>query len=350
MGHATAPARELDERAALLANRLQRHIPLVERPFQVLAGELKMDEGEVLDRLRELRRSRLVRQTSAIFEAGALGYRSSLVAARYDPEELDAGAEVISAYPGVSHNYRRNHDFNLWYTVAVPPGVSLEATVAALGRLSGARSSLALPTLRRFKLGVRLAVGDEAPIPAADDDPPPAHGGLQAPLSDSEKRAVRALQEDIEICERPFDGPAGREGFASAAELLGVGEALRARGAMRRFAAILRHREAGYRANGMAVWRVAEERCEEAGAMMASFPEVSHCYQRPVCEGWPYSLFTMIHGQDEDQVEGCVRRIAAAAGLADYQVLYSSTEYKKRRVRYFTDEWEAWERRAGATR
>jgi DNA-binding Lrp family transcriptional regulator len=141
---------DLDERTARLANRLQQHIPLVERPFLCLGDELGMAQEEVLERVGELKARRLIRQTSAIFEAAALGYRSSLVAARFSPDRLDAGAEVISAHPGVSHNYRRDHEFNLWYTLAVPPGSSLEETVAALGRLSGAQTSLALPTLRRF--------------------------------------------------------------------------------------------------------------------------------------------------------------------------------------------------------
>lgn len=335
----------LDKQDAAILDRLQLHMPLVERPFRAIGDELGIAEGEVLARVRSMKERRLIRQMSAIFDAGALGYRSSLVAAKCDPDRIEDAAALISSYPGVSHNYRRNHEFNLWYTVAVPADRDLDATVGLLHRLSGAESTRLLPTLRRFKLGVKLAMGEQPSGSGGTEEDPSVYGPNPewTPLTDREVRAVRALQEDMPVLEEPFEEAARREGFSSAVELLVTGQELKERGAMRRFSAILRHREAGFSANGMAVWKVEEGECDRVGAIMAGFPEVTHCYQRRTYDDWPYSVFTMIHGRSTEEVERCIQAIAEATGLEDYRILYSTVEYKKRRVRYFTDEWNEWE-------
>ncbi len=344
---------ELDSRSRELLNRLQTHIPLVGRQFLALGEELEIPEAEVIQRTQALIEARLIRQVGPIFDGPALGYESCLVAAKYDPDGLDAAAQVISSYPGVSHNYRRDHDFNLWYTIAVPPGQSLAAEVDLLRRLSGAESTRLLPTVRMFKLSVKL---DMEETPADSRSSPPvatdaATGGDAQPPSAIEIAAVRAFQEPFLVTARPFEGPAHLHGFASGAELLEVGNALLARGVMRRFSAVLRHREAGFGANGMAVWIASTAECLRAGPVMATFAKVSHCYQRPTYDDWPYSLFTMIHGRTSGEVEECAEALSRETGLGTYRILYSTTEFKKARVRYFTHEWDAWrdEARAAAS-
>ncbi len=326
-------------------DRLQRHIPLVPQPYRAIAEELGLAEDDVLRHVQALKDRRLLRQLAAIFDAAALGYRSSLVAARYDPAAIDEAAALVSSHPGVSHNYQRDHDFNLWYTIAVPPGHSLEETTDRLHRLSSAQSTRLLPTLRRFKLGVRLDVaGDRAAAARESTDEPESSGGPSAPLTERDIRAVRALQDDLPVTSRPFDALAERESFDSVEELLDTAEDLRRRGAMRRFSGVVRHREAGFSANGMAVWVVEEGECERLGPIMAGFASVSHCYQRPTYPDWPYSLFTMIHGRSAGDVQECIDAIREATGLDEYSVLYSTVEYKKRRVRYFTGAWDEWDR------
>ncbi len=350
------PPRRFDERSAAILNRLQAHIPLVPRPYQVIADELGVSEDDVLACLGEQRRNGIIREVSAIFDTRSLGYQSSLVAAQYPVATLDAAAAVVSRHPGVSHNYRRDHEFNLWYTIAVPPGRSLEADVRTIGKATGATHTLLLPTLRTFKIGVNFAVGEETGSAPAGQPRRHGtgtgqrhHGSGPVALSDTDIRAVRALQEDLPAEARPFEALAKAGGFDSDEQLLAVGESLRERGAMRRYAAVLHHREVGYSANGMAVWVASQEECDVAGPIMASFDAVSHCYQRPVYPEWPYSLFTMIHGQTRAEVEACVAALHEATGLAESRPLYSTTEYKKARVRYFDSSLEAWDREmAGA--
>ena len=112
---------------------------------------------------------------------------------------------------------------------------------------------------------------------------------------------------------------------------------------LRRVAAILYHRRAGFSANGMGVWKVPEDEIMEIGGRMASFRGISHCYQRPTYEDWPYSVFTMAHGRSKEECDAILDSIAEECGIGpdDRATLYSSTEYKKIRLHYFTDDYAA---------
>jgi DNA-binding Lrp family transcriptional regulator len=337
----------VDTLEGALLNRIQDDFPVTRRPFQVLAEAFDVTEAEVLSRLANARQKGVLRQISAIFDTNALGYKSSLVAMRIPPERLAEGAEVINSHPGVSHNYRRNHEFNVWFTVAIPPTDSLEWTVDRLGQLAGAESARLLPTLKLYKIGVSLDMTGERPLDARGE---PEYSderrrtAAQLALTDLDKAIVRALQDDIDLTAEPFAAPAAEVGL-SQDQLFAEVERLQKQGHLRRFAAILRHRVAGFGANGMAVWQVPEEQTEAVGPVMASFRSVSHCYRRPVYPDWPYSIFTMIHGRSKAECEATADAIEAATGITERRMLYSSTEYKKVRLRYFTDDLDGWEQR-----
>jgi len=340
----------LDALDGALLNHIQDDFPLTQRPFLALAGKFGVDERTVLDRLQASRENGILRQVSAIFDTTALGYRSSLVAAHIAPERLAEGAAIINSHPGVSHNYRRNHDFNVWFTVAVPPSASLEWTVERLGQVAGAESVRRLPTLHLYKIGVSLDMTGERPLDARGE---PEYSDARRqeaagiPVTDFDIELVRALQDDIELTPEPFAAPATRVGL-SQERLIEEALRLQRQGHLRRFAAILRHRKAGFTANGMAVWAVPDESAESIGPVMASFRSVSHCYRRPTYPDWPYSIFTMIHARSKAECEATAEAIAAATGIHERAMLYSSTEYKKVRLTYFTEELDGWERRERA--
>lgn len=335
----------------LLLNRMQDEFPLTRRPFQALAEGCGASEAEVIDHLLQAQAGGVLRQVSAIFDTNALGYRTSLVAMRVAPERINEAAQIINSHPGVSHNYRRNHEFNLWFTIAVPPHSSLEWTVQRLSSQAAAESARLLPTLKLFKIGVSLDMTGQRPLdargkPEYSDERRKAATGI--PLTSLDIDMVRVLQEDIELTPEPFAAPAAALGMDQD-RLLDEARRLQAQGHLRRFAAILRHRVAGFKANGMAVWAVPDEMVEETGLTMASFRSVSHCYRRPTYEDWPYSIFTMIHARSVEECEATADAIQAATGIDQRAMLYSSTEFKKIRLRYFTpelDEWETRERQA----
>jgi DNA-binding Lrp family transcriptional regulator len=342
-------ARQLEPLQSRLLNLVQEEVPLVERPFEEIGRRLNIPEAKVVEMLRDLKSGehRIIRQISAIFDTKALGYRSSLVAAKIEPSRIDEAAEVINAHPGVSHNYKRNHAYNLWYTVAVPPDskLGLENTIQLLHEKSGAIQTRMMPTLKLYKIGVKLNLGGddiagrtEAPRFTEED----RQAAAEFKVTDEDKRMIRVLQQDLPLEERPYDKWA-QQAQVSVPVLLEAARRYEQQKRMRRFSAVLHHREVGFKANGMGVWVVPAEQAESFGQTAGSYAAVSHCYLRPTYPDWPYNIFTMVHAQDTRECDKVLETISAQTGVKEYAALYSSKEYKKVRVRYFTPDVEKWE-------
>ena len=269
-----------------------------------------------------------------------------LVAAKVDSEHPQRAARIVNSHPGVSHNYLRTHDFNLWFTIATPPDseLGLQGTIERLMELTGAESMRELPTLTLFKINMNLEMqGDTDALAAAIEAAPPRELEAQ-PYDETDIAVIRALQGPMAAVERPYDEAASETGMDVDSFLAHL-EGMKDRKILRRVAAILFHRRAGFSANGMGVWRVPEEKILDVGREMAAVRGISHCYQRPTYADWPYSVFTMAHGRSKEECDAVLDSIADTHGLhgEDRATLYSSTEYKKIRLHYFTDDYAAWE-------
>jgi DNA-binding Lrp family transcriptional regulator len=336
----------LDEADKRLMNLLQSRFPLDSEPYRLIAAEAGLELDEVLARTARLLDERIIREITPIFDTRALGYESMLVAAKVDAENPQRAAAIVNSHPGVSHNYLRTHDFNLWFTIATPPDseLGLSGTLDVLMRETGAESMRQLPTLTLFKINMNLEMekGTETLASAVDASPP--RELEPQPYDDRDVAVIRALQGPMDPVERPYDA-AAQELEIETEELLAHLGGMVERKLLRRVAAILYHRRAGFSANGMGVWRVPEGEVMETGLRMASFRGISHCYQRPTYEDWPYSIFTMAHGRSKEECDAILDSIAAECGIGpdDRATLYSSTEYKKIRLHYFTDDYRDWE-------
>jgi DNA-binding Lrp family transcriptional regulator len=333
---------DIDKR---LLNLMQGSFPIEQRPFLRVAELAEVQEAEALARVRRLLDERIIRQVTPIFDTRALGYSSMLVAAKVDAENPHRAARAINAHPGVSHNYLRNHEFNLWFTIATEPDspLGLQGTLDVLAREAGAESVRQLPTLKLFKIRMDLEMeGDTEALASAAVATEPIELEPQ-PYDERDIAVIRALQGDMPIVGEPY-APAAAELGMSQQELLDRLAGMRGRGLLRRVAAILYHRRAGFSANGMGVWKVPDEQIEEVGRQMAAVRGISHCYQRPTYQDWPYSVFTMAHGRSKEECDAILDSIARMTGIEDRATLYSSTEFKKIRLLYFTDEFKAWER------
>jgi siroheme decarboxylase len=341
----------MDDTDKRLLNLLQTEVPITPRPWGEIGEQLGgISEAEVMERVRALTATAIIRQISAIFDTRWLGYESSLVAAQYDSARVDAAAAIVNEHPGVSHNYQRDHVFNLWYAIAVSPDsrLGLERTVQILHETSGARSTRLMPALHLFKIGVEFDVegtaklGEKKPGGCTHKD----RKAVDTSLTDLEIRFVREMQNDLAIEPEPFAATASRLGV-SLEELQRTAAAMIEDGRMRRFSAVLRHREVGFTANAMGVWaaRGTEAEILAAGEKMAGFRAVTHCYRRPTYPDWPYNLFTMVHGRTPAECEAVLAEISRQTGVTDYAVLYSTKEWKKVRVEYFTDAERQWEAR-----
>jgi siroheme decarboxylase len=334
----------LDDTDRQLLNLMQGSFALTERPFAHVAEKAGIGEDELLERVRFLLDKRIIREITPIFDTRALGYSSMLVAAKVDPEYPHRAAQIINSHPGVTHNYLRNHDFNLWFTIACEPDsrLGLEGTLDVLQRLTGAESVRQLPTLKLFKIRMDLEMekGTDALSTAGEAVEPMELDPIE--LSDEDVETIRATQGPMPVVSEPYAPAAERLGVP-VSEVLARLESLRERGGLRRVAAILYHRRAGFSANGMGVWQVPEGQELDIGRRMAAFRGISHCYQRPTYADWPYSIFTMAHGRSKEECDAILDSIAEATGISGRATLYSSTEFKKVRMLYFTGDFARWE-------
>ena len=342
-GGAAVPLDETDKR---LMNLLQSSFPLHPEPFVEVAATAELEPKEVKARTQRLLDERIIREITPIFDTRALGYSSMLVAAKVDSEKPHRAAKIINSHPGVSHNYLRTHEFNLWFTIATPPDseLGLEGTLELLQRLTGAESIRQLPTLTLFKINMNLEMEGGTDELAASVQAAPPRELERQPYDETDIAVIRALQGPMKVSERPYDAAAAQAGM-STDELLSHLAGMVDRKVLRRVAAILYHRRAGFSANGMGVWRVPQDRILDVGGQMAAVRGVSHCYQRPTYEDWPYSVFTMAHGRSKEECDAILDGIAETHDLhgLDRAVLYSSTEFKKVRLHYFTEDYARWE-------
>jgi siroheme decarboxylase len=340
---AAVPLDEFDKR---LLNEMQGSFPIVPRPYAEVATALGVQEDVVLKRVAELIQQRIIRQVTPIFDTRALGYQSMLVAAKVDPEHPWRPAKIINAHPGVSHNYLRNHEFNMWFTVATEPdsALGLDGTLEVLKDQTGAESVRQLPTLKLFKIRMDLEMsGDTEALAKSAEAVAPAETEPQ-PYDELDRAVIRATQGDLPVVSEPY-AAAARELGMPVEQLVAHLEGMVERRLLRRVAAILFHRRAGFSANGMGVWRVPEDRVLEAGGKMAAFRGISHCYERPTYGDWPYQLFTMAHGRSKEECDAILDAVEAEVGCIQQRAtLYSSTEFKKVRLLYFTDDFKRWER------
>ncbi len=340
----------LDDVDRRVLNLMQGSFPLAPRPYAAVAAEAQLAEAEVMARVRRLLDDRIIRQVTPIYDTRALGYGSMLVAAKIDPEHPWRAAKIVNSHPGVSHNYLRNHEFNMWFTLAVERDskLGMQGTLDVLQELTGAESIRQLPTLKLFKIRMDLEMQGDTKSLATE-------GVAQAPVElegvaydDFDVAVIRATQGDLPVVSEPYAAAAAELGITPAA-LLEHMAGMKERGILRRVAAILYHRRAGFSANGMGVWKVPDDRIAELGPRMASFRGISHCYQRPTYEDWPYSIFTMAHGRSKEECDAILDAIADEFAITERATLYSSTEFKKIRLLYFTDEFRDWEAQHAGT-
>jgi DNA-binding Lrp family transcriptional regulator len=325
---------------AELLSMIQKNFPLSSKPFAIIAEKLGIDEETVIKMILEEKENKIIRQISPIFDTKRLGYSSSLISFKVRRDDIDQAVEVINAHPGVSHNYEREHTFNIWFTLAVAPDsrLGLKKTVELLAEEAHAIDFIILPTLKLFKIAVKLnTTGSDA---KKEKLVKPNRKNIE--LTPLHRRVIALAQYDIPIVSEPFKEVVKELGI-SYDEFFSILNELKEAGVMRRFAGILNHRKAGFNANAMVVWDIAEEKSEEMGTRAAEFSAVSHCYLRPKYPNWPYNLFTMVHGRTMDETSSIIKEIASEIEHFARRPLYSTREFKKVRIKYFTPEFKEWE-------
>jgi DNA-binding Lrp family transcriptional regulator len=326
----------MDKLDKKIVTAVQGDLTAEERPFDALAARLGIDAAEMLARLRRLMADGTIRRLGPIFDSRGLGYVSTLVAARVPPARLAEVAARVSRLAGVTHNYERRHAYNLWFTLTSRSAQELDRTLETLRRETGIAEFHSLPAVAVYKIRVQFDVAGE---PETLEEAGGRVSANSAALTDEQKELVRLLQDSLPAEREPFAAAAARLGWPLARVVAQVREWLES-GVIRRLGAVVRHRDLGFAANGMAVFRVPPHAVDAAGRSLATYAEVSHCYQRRALPDFPYSLFAMVHGRSEEEVRRTIAAMAREIGLPDYEVLFSSTEFKKVSMRYFVETCE----------
>jgi DNA-binding Lrp family transcriptional regulator len=365
-----------------ILNLIQNGFPIQERPFAVLADQIGLSEGETIHRIKELKKRGIIRRIGAIFDSRSLGYSSTLVAMRVPSPRIEEVAALVNCYPNVTHNYERDGEYNLWFTLIAESEERIRQIMGEIVGASGIQDILNLPAKNIFKIQVNFSfeeagsrefqevwgtewqtagigssetkddtvIKDGASLRLSEEARESfyeADSGNRRTLGETETRnrfshtqqeinLIRWLQGDLSIEERPFGKMAGKVGVGEKT-VLDMIRKMTERGIIRRFGAVLNHQEAGYKHNAMGVWQV-PARVHEVGAVMASFPQVSHCYERPRWPQWSYNVYTMIHGHSKEECAAIAERISRATGVVGYKLLFSVREFKKTSMEYFNDQ------------
>ena len=327
--------RELEQNLLAI---IQDAFPLEDRPYQVLAGQLGSDEQSVFDAVENLRMSGVIRRIGGVYDSKALGFISRLCAGKVC--YVDKFADAVNEIPVITHNYVRSHEYNVWFTVIAESEDEIRKIVDGLCTSTDLHDVHILSATKKFKINTVMGAG--APV---DSRQLTVDSGVilsearnsdlslrkQSPagiLSDSDQARIRVACTDIPHTLTPF-----KDWGVSCEELRDD----RAQKRMRRFGAILRHQEAGFAYNAMVCFGLDERRetRDERGWALAKKPYVSHCYERPVFEGFPYSLYAMMHARSAEDLECYIKDAAASIGNPEYVVLHSVKELKKTSFRFF---------------
>jgi len=312
---------------------VQAEFPLARKPYAVLGNLLGIEADEVINRIKHLKAEGLIREISPVIDGRRLGYQPALVAMKVPQQDLARAEELISAHPGVSHGYERDHDLNVWFTLSLPSGNNINRELDRL--TSGLNIDLAfvLPAIKVFKIGAYFDVGGEG---HGKLEISTNHGGslpVKVEISANERLMIRELQQDLPLISTPFTDIAMRLNMEEETLLAGCRKLIQY-GIIRRFGASINHRKAGFKGNGMVCWDVPSELVDTAGHKLAALPEVSHCYERETNPDWKYNIFAMMHGRTKEACHRIADQASENIGLGEYEVLFSTREFKKARVKY----------------
>jgi DNA-binding Lrp family transcriptional regulator len=324
-----------------LLNDFQRDFPLVPAPFGVMAGRLGASEADVLETLIQLQVRGAVSRVGAVFRPHSIG-SSALAALAVPAAELDAVALLVNGYAEVNHNYEREHHYNLWFVVAAADEARVREVLGEIEQRTGC-PLLHLPMIEDYHIdlgfdlvqphqGQRSATAKRASAPTDT-----LHRA--AVPQPSETALIGAVQQGLPLVPRPYAEIAAGIGLSESEVIAGLAHLVE-QGIIKRMGVVVRHHELGYRANAMVVWDIPDDRVSALGCCVGKFDFVTLCYRRPRrLPAWRYNLFTMIHGQDRDEVLSLVAQLKERCGLQDiaHEVLFSRRRFKQCGARYVAD-------------
>jgi DNA-binding Lrp family transcriptional regulator len=321
-----------------LCNALQDGLPVCRKPYDDLARYLNNDEETILQEIRKLKESGVIRRICAIINYRMLGLTGTLVVAHIPEESLQEVAEAVNSMENVSHNYLRKHHYNLWFTLQAKSAEEIENVLSNLSGRFGI-DFYSLPVERVFKLDVRFDTEGKGQLAGAEPIAAQLNGAIEqipetkaVELNKTEKQILSKLEGDLEVISEPFEFLSGKE--LEIERVLQAIQGLIDKGVIRRIAAIVDHRKLGFAANVLFCSKVPWDRIVEAGEALARFGIVTHCYERKAVENWPYNLYAMIHGKSMGEIQRVINKFTETEGMDSFELLPTEAELKKEPVKY----------------
>jgi len=265
------------------------------------------------------------------------------MAMRVPAERMDDVVSIVNEYMSVTHNYQREHDYNLWFTVTTcgSGGKDLRSTVDEIKERTGIPDSnvLDLPTTRVFKVDVRFKFTDfedhgdgGGDIPKIETERTKMNTGDDQDPDETDQAILRAAQEGIPVVKEPFERIAKEAGI-SQDEVIARLKKLISGSVIKRLGISINQRKVGIVANAVVVWKVPQEHVDSVGNVLAAYREITHCYERVTMPGkWEHNLFTVIHGYTRESVEEMAERLSKVVGISDFLVLFSNEQFKRTSV------------------
>ncbi|WP_336360069.1 siroheme decarboxylase subunit beta [Haladaptatus sp. ZSTT2] len=328
----------IDDVDARLVDEFQSGFPVCERPFRVVGEELGISEEDALSRVKALGEAGVFRRFGAVLNPPVIG-SSTLAAVKAPDDRFEEVAEIINGYQQVNHNYRRAHEWNMWFVVTAGSLETRDRILAEIEERTGC-DVLNLPMLTDFYINLEFPVVNQDRFAresgiATDIEATNISEQATGKLSHLDARLLLEIQDGFPLTATPYADIAAAID-ASTEEVIDAISRLQADGAIKRIGCVVNHIVTGFDANCMVVWDVPDDELDARGLEAGGLPYVTLCYHRPRRpeQGWPYNLFTMIHGRDPDAVDEKIDELARDVLPFDHERLYSTETLKQTGAQY----------------
>ena len=315
-------------------NKFQGDFPLEEHPFAAIATQLNCSEDTLIETVNKLKDEKLLTRFGPLYDAARLGGGLTLAAVAVPEERYEIVTELVNVYPEVAHNYRREHQLNMWFVVATETPEELPQVLSSIEKTTGL-TVYNFPKQQEFYIGLWLHLSADnqyntVPVPNQNSEI-----NEQYQLDDIDRKLINVTQTGFTIEHAPYQSIAHNIGISQQEVLQRLTQLLSC-GIIRRIGAVPNHYKLGFTANGMTVWDVDDDKITELGNLIGQLDFVSHCYQRPRhLPMWRYNLFAMVHGGTKDEVNEKSKEIARLLGknCKAHETLFSSAILKKTGLR-----------------
>ena len=321
-------------------NQYQGGFPVLEQPFRLVAADLGCAENALLDSVRHLLDTGMLSRFGPLYDAVKLGGGLTLAAISVPEEQYERVTALVNDFPEVAHNYRREHELNMWFVLATESAESIDSTLNRIEQVTGLKV-YNFPKQEEFYVGLWLKLDtndrvETVPVPAAiTATSTMAAATGNKTLDDLDRKIISASQAGLPLVDCPY-GIIAEDAGCTSQEVKQRMQNMLSGGLIRRIGAVPNHYRLGLKANGMTVWDVPDEQAQEMGMRIGQLDFVSHCYLRPRhLPLWRYNLFAMVHGHSRDEVNDKAGHIATMLGEScdAHDTLFSSAILKKTGMR-----------------